>query len=70
MLFRSAEQVAAFGPALHVVGRDAAALEAAVRRAAEAGGGRASRTETSLEDAFVGFVAGGEAAPAGRDPAG
>ena len=51
-------QVAPFGARLHVVGEDAARLEAAVRRVAERTGSRASLSRTSLEDAFIRFIGG------------
>jgi ABC-2 type transport system ATP-binding protein len=51
------EQVAAFGVALHVVGRDPAALDAAL--APIRGPGITVRpAETSLEDVFIQFMAG------------
>jgi ABC-2 type transport system ATP-binding protein len=49
-------QVAAFGMSLHVVGRDPAALEAALADAAPASGIAAARAETSLEDVFIEFM--------------
>ncbi len=50
------DQVAPFGATLHVVGHDAAALEASVRGFAEGAGLRVTPTETSLEDAFIRFM--------------
>jgi ABC-2 type transport system ATP-binding protein len=47
------EQVAAFGSALHVTGRDAAALEETLRRVAAGTGARAERARTGLEDVFI-----------------
>jgi len=47
------EQVAAFGSNLHVTGRDAAALEAALRRVTDGTGCRIVRAETGLEDVFI-----------------
>jgi ABC-2 type transport system ATP-binding protein len=47
------DQIAAFGSALHVTGRDAAALEAAARRATEGTGCRAAPAKTGLEDVFI-----------------
>jgi ABC-2 type transport system ATP-binding protein len=47
------DQIAAFGSALHVTGRDAAALEAAARRATEGTGCRAAPATTGLEDVFI-----------------
>ena len=47
------EQVAAFGSALHVTGRDAAALEASLRAAVEGTASRAQPTQTGLEDVFI-----------------
>ncbi|MGD9862795.1 MAG: ABC transporter ATP-binding protein [Pseudodonghicola sp.] len=50
------DQVAAFGVKLHVVGRDGARLEHAVRAACAASGSRFAPAETSLEDAFIRFI--------------
>ena len=50
------EQVAPFGTTLHVVGRDAEALEASVREVAGGLGLRVTPAETSLEDAFIRFM--------------
>ena len=47
------EQIAAFGSALHVTGRDAAALEATLRRLASDSGCRAEPAKTGLEDVFI-----------------
>ena len=51
------DQVAAFGMSLHVVGRDAAALDAALAEVAVAPGVRVAPAETSLEDVFIQFMA-------------
>lgn len=51
------DQIAPFGVTLHVVGRDAAALERSVRQMAKAHGIAAARGETSLEDVFIQFMA-------------
>jgi ABC-2 type transport system ATP-binding protein len=47
------EQVAAFGSALHVTGRDAAALEETLRRVAAGTGAHAEPARTGLEDVFI-----------------
>jgi ABC-2 type transport system ATP-binding protein len=47
------EQVAAFGSALHVTGRDPAALEAALREAVAGTDCRARPAKTGLEDVFI-----------------
>ena len=47
------EQVAAFGSALHVTGRDPAALEAALREALAGSDSHAKPAETGLEDVFI-----------------
>jgi ABC-2 type transport system ATP-binding protein len=47
------EQVAAFGAALHVTGKDAAALEAALRRATAGTASRIEPAQTGLEDVFI-----------------
>jgi ABC-2 type transport system ATP-binding protein len=47
------EQVAAFGAALHVTGRDAAALEATLRRLSAGTAYRIEPAETGLEDVFI-----------------
>ena len=55
------DQVAAFGTSLHVVGRDAAALEQAVSAVAAETGVTARPAETSLEDAFIRYMTAGGA---------
>jgi len=47
------EQIAAFGASLHVTGRDAAALEAALKRATTGTASRIEPAETGLEDVFI-----------------
>ena len=47
------EQVAAFGSMLHVTGREAAPLEATLRKMTQGTGYRAQPTTTSLEDVFI-----------------
>jgi ABC-2 type transport system ATP-binding protein len=47
------EQVAAFGSALHVTGRDAEKLEATVRRVTAGTACRALPAQTGLEDVFI-----------------
>ncbi|HKA45318.1 MAG TPA: ABC transporter ATP-binding protein [Burkholderiales bacterium] len=47
------EQIAAFGSALHVTGRDAAALEATLRRATAGTAWRIEPAQTGLEDVFI-----------------
>jgi ABC-2 type transport system ATP-binding protein len=47
------DQIAAFGSALHVTGRDPAALEAAVRRATAGRSCRVEPARTGLEDVFI-----------------
>ena len=47
------EQIAAFGAALHVTGRDAAALEATLRRATADTASRIEPAESGLEDVFI-----------------
>ncbi|HEU5296262.1 MAG TPA: ABC transporter ATP-binding protein [Burkholderiaceae bacterium] len=47
------EQLAAFGAALHVTGRDGAALEAALRRATAGSASKIEPAETGLEDVFI-----------------
>ncbi len=47
------DQVAPFGTTLHVVGRDATALEASVRAIAGGAGLRLRPAQTSLEDTFI-----------------
>lgn len=51
------EQVAAFGSALHVTGRDAAALEATLRSALAGTGAQARPAATGLEDVFIHLTA-------------
>ncbi|MDN2566447.1 ABC transporter ATP-binding protein [Aquibium sp. A9E412] len=59
------EQVAPFGASLHVVGTDAAALEATLTPLGERPGVAVSRGETSLEDVFIQFMAGAQDIMAG-----
>jgi ABC-2 type transport system ATP-binding protein len=47
------DQVAAFGSALHVTGRDAPALEASMREAVAGTGCKAQPAKTGLEDVFI-----------------
>ena len=47
------EQIAAFGAALHVTGRDGAALEAALRRVTDGTGCHIEPAQTGLEDVFI-----------------
>ena len=47
------DQTVAFGSVLHVTGADAQALEATLRRLAEASGVRAEPIDTGLEDVFI-----------------
>jgi ABC-2 type transport system ATP-binding protein len=47
------DQIVAFGSVLHVTGADAQALEATLRRLAEASGVRAEPIGTGLEDVFI-----------------
>jgi ABC-2 type transport system ATP-binding protein len=47
------EQIAAFGSALHITGRDAAALESAVRSATAGTDHRVEPAATGLEDVFI-----------------
>jgi len=47
------EQIATFGSSLHVTGRDAGALEEALRRATAGTASRFERTDTGLEDVFI-----------------
>jgi ABC-2 type transport system ATP-binding protein len=54
------DQVAPFGIALHVVGRDAEALREAVGRVAGETGATAAPAETSLEDVFIQLMANAE----------
>jgi ABC-2 type transport system ATP-binding protein len=51
------DQTAAFGSELHVTGRDAAALEAAVRRETAGSSYRIERGEVGLEDVFIHLMA-------------
>jgi len=51
------EQVAAFGSALHVTGRDAAKLEAAVKRVCDGTPCTAQPAKTGLEDVFISLTA-------------
>ena len=53
------DQVAAFGTSLHVVGRDAAALDAALATV-KGDGVRVRPAETSLEDVFIQFMGASE----------
>lgn len=53
------DQIAPFGAALHVVGRDGAALRDAVQAVAAQTGCRADPAETSLEDVFIQLMAPG-----------
>ena len=52
------EQTVAFGETLHVTGKDAGALEQALRAATAGGGFRVEPAETSLEDVFIHLVQG------------
>lgn len=54
---QAVEQVAAFGASLHVVGRERAALEAAMASVAAEGGVTVEPSETTLEDVFIQFMA-------------
>lgn len=47
------EQVAPFGSALHVVGRDGSSVRASATKAAAETGARMTEAETSLEDVFI-----------------
>jgi ABC-2 type transport system ATP-binding protein len=47
------EQIAAFGTALHVTGRDGAALEATLRRVTAGTASRIEPADTGLEDVFI-----------------
>ena len=51
------DQTAVFGAALHVTGKDAAALEATLRRAAAEGAHEIARAEVGLEDIFIHLMA-------------
>jgi ABC-2 type transport system ATP-binding protein len=50
---RGIAQTVTFGDVLHVSGTDASSLERTVKTAAESGGRRAEKIETSLEDVFI-----------------
>jgi len=50
------DQTAAFGSSLHVTGRDAAALEASIRKATDGTQSKAEVAETSLEDVFINLM--------------
>ncbi len=50
------EDVTAFGTALHVVGRDAAALGVSVNRVAKETGASVELADTNLEDAFIHYM--------------
>jgi ABC-2 type transport system ATP-binding protein len=50
---RGVEQIAVFGSALHVTGRDGAALEAALRRATAGSATHIAPADTGLEDVFI-----------------
>jgi ABC-2 type transport system ATP-binding protein len=52
------DQVAPFGAALHVVGKDKAALEKAIEPYRQRQGVRIEEGQTSLEDVFIQFMAG------------
>ena len=52
------EQTVAFGETLHVTGRDAAALERALRDATAAGGYDVAPVDTGLEDVFIHLMQG------------
>ena len=54
------DQVAPFGTTLHVVGRDAVALESSVRTAAQAAGANVAPAQTSLEDVFIQLMSKGQ----------
>jgi ABC-2 type transport system ATP-binding protein len=54
------DQVAAFGTALHVVGRDPAALGAALAGLGDRSGVTVEPSETSLEDVFIQFMGAAE----------
>jgi ABC-2 type transport system ATP-binding protein len=51
------EQAAVFGNALHVTGKDGAALEATLRRASAGTEHRIARSEAGLEDVFIHLMA-------------
>ena len=50
------DQIAAFGASLHVTGRDAAALESAIRSAIAGTASHAEHTQTGLEDVFINLM--------------
>jgi len=50
------DQIAAFGAALHATGRDAAALETAIRGAIAGTPSHAEPTQTGLEDVFINLM--------------
>ena len=64
------EEITYFGTALHVVGRDAKALETSVKAVAKETGTKAGRAETTLEDAFIRFMSESRDNMAGDDMAG
>jgi ABC-2 type transport system ATP-binding protein len=51
------DQAAVFGNALHVTGKDGAALEATLRRASANGAHEIARAEVGLEDVFIHLMA-------------
>jgi ABC-2 type transport system ATP-binding protein len=51
------DQSAVFGAALHVTGKDGAALEATLRHASAATGSQMARAEVGLEDVFIHLMA-------------
>jgi ABC-2 type transport system ATP-binding protein len=61
------DQTVIFGSSLHVTGRDAAALERSVNEAAQAGGFKAERIDTGLEDVFI-YLMNTAAANDGKSP--
>jgi ABC-2 type transport system ATP-binding protein len=50
------DQMAVFGSSLHVTGRDAATLEASLRKALDSTSSRAEPAETGLEDVFINLM--------------
>ncbi|PUB11079.1 ABC transporter ATP-binding protein [Yoonia sediminilitoris] len=54
------DEITHFGKTLHVVGRDASALERSVRAVARTTGVHAQIGDTTLEDAFISFMTNGE----------
>ncbi|CUH67820.1 putative ABC transporter ATP-binding protein YbhF [Thalassovita gelatinovora] len=54
------DEVTHFGTTLHVVGRDAAALKRSVADAVQATGVQGQPADTTLEDAFIRFMADGQ----------